>query len=368
MLKLMILLAVSMCLAFCSQKGILVIPVARKFKIDIPLIVMIVMLSLFTGLRTQFNDTPLYIASFKEAPTFEKFLSKSPGLLDYPFFYGYESLFRHHISANPHLFLLSIAFFTNASFIVFIKKHSENFAFSMLMFFSLGLYVSTMAAMKQCLAMAVLTYAVNMLIKKKYFWFYVLVFIAMLFHAYAIFFVVLPFFTQKPWTIMTYVAIIGVLFVIFTFESTITGFLEIAEEAGKEIKVEYVIDTQSINLFRVAVYSVPPIISFIFQELLNESYDHKKHILMNMSILSFLIMCLGLVSAANLFGRSAIYFELGTIVIMPWLVKQMFSEESQKTGHVIVGGCFAAYFAYSVIDFSYGYRAIDFFEFMKTLV
>ena len=64
MLKLMILLAVSMCLAFCSQKGILVIPVAGRFKIDIPLIVMIVMLSLFTGLRTQFNDTPLYIASF----------------------------------------------------------------------------------------------------------------------------------------------------------------------------------------------------------------------------------------------------------------------------------------------------------------
>ncbi len=368
MLKMLILLGVTMCLAYCSQHGILVVPLTKKHKLDIPLIAIIVALSLVTGLRTEFNDTGTYIASFKETVTLEKYIDSSPGLLDYPLFYGYQSFFRHYISDNPHLFLLSIAIFTNASFILFIRKHSDNFAFSILIFFALGLYVSTMAAMKQCLAMAVLCFAINKLIDKKYFTFYLLVFIAMLFHAYAIMFAVLPIFTQKPWTIITYVAIIAIVFVIFTFESTITSFLEFAGDAGKEIDEQYVIGTESINLFRLAVFSVPPILSFIFQELLNESYDRKKHVMMNMSIISFLIMCLGLMSAANLFGRSAIYFELGTIIILPWLVKEMFSEESQKTGHILVGSCYAAFFAYSVIGFSGGYRALSVIEFIKTLV
>ena len=367
MLKMLILLAVSMILAYCSQHGILVVPINDKKKLDIPLIAMIIMLSLVVGLRTNFNDTTAYIGGFKVAPTFDKFIDRSPGLMDYPFFYGYESLFRHHISDNPHLFLLSISFFTNATLICFVRRHSENFAFGMLMYFSIGLYVSTMAAMKQCLAMAVLSFGLEQLFKKKYFRYYIFVFIAMLFHVFAIFFIVLPLFTKKPWTIMTYLTIAAVIFVLFTFESTISSFLAVADEAGKEINSSYVFDTESINLFRLAVFAVPPVLSFIFQELLDETYNTKTNILMNMSILSFLIMSLGLMSAANLFGRSAIYFEIGTIVIMPTIIKEIFSKESQKIGHILVGACYAAFFAYSVLGFSSEYKALSFGEFLTTL-
>ena len=365
MLQLMILLAVSMGLAYCSQNNILVYSFTKKHNFDLPLIAMVLILSFFVGLRTHFNDTSLYIELFKGAPTFREFLNSEHELADNPLFYAFQSLFRHHISDNPHIYLISIALFTNASIICFIKKFSDNFPFSMLLFFALGQYVSTMAAMKQCIAIAILTYGIKALLKKKYLIFYIFVLIAMLFHAYAIFFVILPIFINKPWTITTYITVFGVAFVLLTFESTITSFLNVASDAGKEIDSKYVFDEVGINLFRLAVFSVPAILSFIFQGLLDKGYNAHKNVMMNMSILSFLIMLMGIFGGANLFGRSAIYFELGTIVIMPWIVKELFDEESQNFAHILVGGCYLAFFAYSVIDFSSGYKMIGLGEFIK---
>ena len=161
--------------------------------------------------------------------------------------------------------------------------------------------------------------------------------------------------------------IIAVVFVVFTFESTITSFLEFTEDTSREISEEYILDSAGINLFRLAVYAVPPLVSFIFQELLNDNYTHTQNILMNVGILSFLVMALGLTGGANFFGRAAVYFVLGTICILPWLVKQIFSEESKAVGTTIVGSAYIVFFLYSVLDFSSQYRAISFDVFLSSL-
>ena len=166
MIILMILLAVSMGLAYCSQEKILVYSITKKRNFDIPLVLMIVILSLYTGLRIDYNDTSLYISIFETSPTLGEFLKDDIKIMDNPLFYGFTCFFRHSISANPHLYLTTIAAFTIGSIICFIKKFTDNFPFSILLFFSIGLYVSTMASMKQCLAIAVLTHALRFLLKK----------------------------------------------------------------------------------------------------------------------------------------------------------------------------------------------------------
>ncbi len=368
MLKIMILLAVSMCLAYCSQHGILVVPLTQKRKLDIPLIVMIILLSLVVGLRTSYNDTYIYRVSFNNASTFNEYINSSPGLFDNPLFYAFQSIFRHYISANYHLFFIVIAFFTIASFIRFIHKYSHNFTFSIFLFFAIGLYVFCMAAMKQCLAMAILSYAIDHLINGKYIRYYLLLFLAILFHAFAIVFIVLPLFTQKPWTITTFIVIVGIVAFLFTFESTINSVLSVAEDVGKDINDEQVLDTASINPFRLAVYSIPTIISFVFQELLNNNYSKSKNIFTNMAILSFLIMAIGIFGGANMFGRAAIYFDFGMIIVAPWLIDEIFATESRNLSHIFVGGCYLAFFAYMVKDFSSAYHAISLIDFFQTLI
>lgn len=367
MINLLLIFAAALLLAYCSDRHILFIGRSNGKYIDLPLIIMIVMLSFFCGLRTAFNDTSTYINGFQNAVTLTEFWESKPSVWGNPLFYWFQSFFRHHISDNYHLFFALIAFFTISCFVRFIRRYSIDFTFSILLFFCLGLYLSNFAAMKQCLAMAVLTVAVPKLLERKYVWFYLLVFIAMLFHTYAIMFAILPLFTQRPWTVVTYITIIAVVVVLFTFEDSITSFLEYAEELGKDISSTEVFETQSINLFRLAVFAVPPLLSFAFRRLLWKRTDQTANLMMNMSILSFLVMCLGLSSAGNLFGRCAIYFEIGTIVGLPWIIQKLFTHKSAQLVFVVAAACYFAFFLYDIQDFSNSYRAISLWQFITGL-
>lgn len=367
MSDLLIILGISLVLAYCSERKILNISVSNHFTVDLALTAMIVMLSLFCGLRTAYNDTYTYIGLFNNAPTLEEYWADSPNLFGNPLYYWFQSFFHHHISDNYHLFLVIIAFYTITSFILFIRRYSENFVFSILLFFTLGLYLSNFAATKQCIAMATLTYAVPKLLDKKYVQFALIVFIAALWHAYAIMFMILPIFTSRPWSLPIYITIALVIFVLSTFETTISSFLERAEDIGKEISEEEVFETASINLFRLAVFGVPPLLSFLFKGMVNHGISQRKSLMVNMSILSFLIMCLGLASAGNLFGRSAIYFEIGTIVCLPWIINKLFIKNSARQVFQIASVCYLAFFLYDARTFVDEYRAIDFMSFLRML-
>ena len=63
MTKLVTLLIVSLFLAYLSEKNVLVIRFSGKY-IDVALVLLITVLSLFCGLRTEYNDTEAYILVF----------------------------------------------------------------------------------------------------------------------------------------------------------------------------------------------------------------------------------------------------------------------------------------------------------------
>ena len=368
MLKLFLLLAICMVLAYCSQKSILVVPLTEKFKLDIPFVLIIFLLTCLVGLRTFYDDTYTYIKGFEDAESLRNYIDSDPDLFSNPLYYAFQAFFKYHISNNSHHFLFINAFFSISSMIWFIRKYSVNFSFSILIFFCIGMILVPMSAMKQGIAIGFSLIAIDQMLKKRYILFYLILFIAFLFHAYTIILVVLPLFIGRPWTIFTYFTICVIAFLLITFESTISTILSVSDEVGKNLNEEALLDSQGINLFRLAVFSVPPLLSLFFQDLLNKTYTKEKNLLMHMSILSFLIMGMGIFSAANLFGRSAIYFEIGSIVVLPWIISEMFDRESHNVAHVIVGGCYLAFFAYMVQDFSSAYRAIELMDFIKTFI
>ena len=91
MLKLLMLMAATLTLTYCSQKRIGLVLVGNKRMIDIPLVTMIVILSLFCGLRTSFNDTATYIAGFQNAGPVSTFFRNDLNLLGNPAFYIFQS-------------------------------------------------------------------------------------------------------------------------------------------------------------------------------------------------------------------------------------------------------------------------------------
>ena len=365
MIKLLTIFAISLVLAYCSQKEIMVFRFENGKKIDLPLIAMILMLSFFCGLRTHYNDTFTYRKTFTSAPTLSQFFSNGFDPFNYPLFYGLQSIFRHHISLVPNVFFLTNALFSIASILHFLRRHSTNFVFSTILFFSFGLYIFHMAAMKQCLAIAVLTFAVEALIKNKKLIFVLLVLVAMMFHTYAIIAIILIFFTNKPWTFVTYFSITLITLALLTFESTITGLLSYADDVGKSYTADSVLADPGINPFRLAIFAIPPIISFALQEFVQEEYNRKTSIFMNMSILTCLIMCMGIGSSANLFARCSFYFEVGTMIAFPWFLNQVFDKSTERFISTVVSMFYVVFFIISNLNFGSEYRALTLVQFIK---
>ena len=374
MIKLLLVFAAAMVLAYISEQNTkAAIADGRRYSVrkDWAYVWLVAILVLFAGLRTSYNDTWNYIRIFNNLPGVSDFFADSENLnlLGNPLFYLLAN-FLMDITGNPQVIIFVTSLFTQICFVRFIKRYSSNFTFSIFLYFTLGTFALSMAAMKQVFAMAVLTLAVPYLEKKKWSQYFLLVFVAMLFHTYAMAFAILPLFARRPWRLFTYTFMIAVFIVLMNFQGVITTFLEEADEAGKTIADYEVFDDVSVNIFRLAVYAVPPLISLVFQKWIFHNSADMKYVLVHMSIISLACMIMGTESGANMFGRMGNYFELGTICCLPWMLEQTFEKRSFRLIATVAVVAFLGYFAYAnmiATDFGQVYRSVSLLDFLVSL-
>jgi len=309
---------------------------------------LLVTLAVPSGLRYSYNDTANYIRGFQNSlPLLKLLTSGTLSILDNPGFEIYNSLV-YTFTDNYHVFFLFPSFFIQYSYICFIRRYSSSLTIGIAVYFLFGSYVFSLAAMKQAIAMAILLWAVPKLLDRKYLQFYLIVFIAFLFHTYAIAFVILPLFMAQPWKIRTFLLLFGALAVMVNFQTVIGSFLDAANESGKSVAEYEVFDNNQINIIRVMVYGVVPLMSLILKNyLFCGEYDEDYHLLIHMAIISFSIMLLGTINGANMFGRMAQYFEFGIVCSLPWMIRKAFEPRSAKLVFVIALACFSLYFFYA---------------------
>lgn len=368
MLNLLLVTAASAALAYGSQKlnpsGL-----DRRGRVhwDICMVLLVVVMTLFSGLRTGYNDTLAYITSFQNADPVSVFLSDPENLdiLHNPLFYFITSLFRQ-LTDNYHLYLMAFALFNTVLFVRFLRRYAPegNFAFVVFLYFAIGVFTFSMAALKQITASAVLTLAIPALVDKKWGRYYLLVAIAGLLHTYAFIFAFLPLLSGKPWGWKTLLLLAGTLAVMLTFEDTIGSILEYADSMGKHVAEYEVFDGNQMNPFRVAVFAVVPVLSLVFRPWLAPEEDREKCILLNMSIVSLMFMLLAMMNGANMFGRLARYFVLGSVCTLPWILDRAFNPRSAQLMKLLAAVCFLGFFLYDNQGFSQAYYSISLTEFI----
>lgn len=315
---------------------------------SISFFMLVLTLALPITLRTSFNDTHAYIRGFNTAPAIDGLMrSGALHLLRNPLFVIYRSLVRT-CTDNKLVFFLFPAFFVQYSYARFIRRHSPSFLMGIALYLFLGAYVFSMAAMKQTIAMAILLYGVDGLIEGKLLRFYLLVVLAFLFHTYAIVFLILPFFTVRPWSFRSFLLLFGVLFVMAGFETVMPVFLDLANGIGMNVSSEELLGAAAINPIRVAVYAVTPLFALVFRRYLFTACKDREHnILVNMSFITAAIMSVGLIGAANMFARMGQYFEFGIICGLPWMLGKPFEKSSERLICMIALVCFAGFFCYA---------------------
>ena len=316
---------------------------------DIYLIILTIFLILMFGLRKSYNDTINYRRGYKLSVDISTFLSERSNfdIFSNPLFYAFQSLIRTMTSNYTYFFLICACY---------INTEIRNFAFSMFIYAAIGTMFLTMAAIKQALAMATLTLALNALMDRKYIKYYLIVFIAGLIHTYAWIFAILPLFYTKPWSFRTLLLLLITLAITYTFKSSIESILKVADQAGKTVAKEEVFDNNKMNIFRVGIYTIMPAITLLFKSYVNKDIDKKNSLFIQMSIISFMFILLATQNGANMFGRAANYFIYGYICAFPWVIRQIFTSQSVKiiSFAAIIG--FTGFFLYDNRDFDKNYQ------------
>ncbi len=362
MIKITVLLAVSIALAWASEvntKHILRRGGRYYMRDDLAFILLVVVLAAFTGLRKGYNDTWNYISGFRMDGGLAEFFADPENLNPFknPLFYLCRSALREITDEAQWLIFLCSAF-TQFCFMRFFKRYSRNFPFTVFLYFALGTFNVSLGAMKQVLAMGILTLGFPCLERKQMVRFYLTVLIAMMFHTYAICFAVLPLFARKPWSTFTFLFIGCVAFVLMNFRSVIEEFMEQANALGKTLESYEVFDSHTVNLFRVAVYLVAPAFSFSFARWLNHNASRMDHILIHMSIISMAFMLMGTQAGANMFARMAHYFEIGTLCCLPGMIEKPFEKASARLIATIAIIGFLGFFVYANRGFDDSYKTI----------
>lgn len=338
---------------------------------DIFMIVVIAWMTCFSFLRTSYNDTLNYISAFTNVQSVAEGVANGT-FTDWtgnPWSMLYRSFMRS-ITDNYHIYFFLPAFLSSFAVVKLCKRYSINPAFSLLIFFSVGTYITYVAAMKQCAAMFFLLMALPYAIDKKYVKFYLLVFVAIMFHTHAFMFAIVPLLFEKPWGKVTWVGLGITLFAMATYDSTLGAFMEYAQSLGAMVAEVEVFDEHQINILRVLVYWVPAILALIFHRRLFSNSTRIENLFVNMSIVSAFILTIGLVQGANLYARMAAYFEIATAIALPWMIKKLFTKQSARLVTITAGVLYFGYFYYEFAiskNFGNDYSAISLWEFALSL-
>lgn len=180
-------------------------------------------------------DTNTYCKLFdtlKNYPSFslvkeEKQMDKSLFIFSEVLFYLYLWIISRITQNSQFLLIINSAIIIFCTF-YFIYKNSKNVMLSVLVFVCFGLLTFSMNGMRQALAMSICLLSFEFVKQRKFILFAIIIFISMLFHKTAIFFLPIYFLTNFKYNIKTliaYLVIYGLLFIFGNKIATLFGML-----------------------------------------------------------------------------------------------------------------------------------------------
>lgn len=329
---------------------------------------MVVLMVLFVGLRTRYNDTTAYIHSYESMNVTNSLLEinwtigMNPG-------YNIVSLMLKKAGFSTQSFLMFYAAVTVTLYAWFIRKYTCNIWLSIFLFVTMGVYSFTLAAIKQTMAVAFCLVATDYFIRKRYVGFIVWIVVAMLFHPYSLMFFILPFLTFKPWSIKTVVLLCVFGLGGLLLRPLIGTVVSITTLLGEEYDASS-FTGEGVNPFRLAVVLVPVVVSLPCSRIIGNRNDKVQNLFLNLSTLNACIMFVGLFGTANYFGRLANYFLIFQVITIPWL----FTCFNKKNRVVISSFAIIGYIMYMIYgnainqQFDSLYSSVSLFEYLKNLI
>lgn len=363
-----VVMAITLILAWVVERTYVVAPgsLATKKK-DRALVVLIyVVLTLFVGLRTHYNDTYTYRYFYKLTRPFPEFWETfSITIADHPGFELLSAWFRTE-GVSEYTFILVCSAFSLLCTVWFLKKYSNNLLLTFFLFFATNTYMISAAAVKQSIAIGIGLLAIPFALEKKWIRFTVIVLAAAAFHPYVLFYLMIPFLTFKPWNKWSYIMLASFICAGFMLEPLLGTLVDITTMIGESYVEERFIG-EGINLFRVLVSNVPTVLTFFYQKRLFRDSRPIDHVIINLTMLNGAIMFVGIFGTAIYFSRMASYFTIAQCIALPWVIGKLNrNERFVYTSGMVIG--YALFFIYANMisqSFDYNFSRMTLMEYLS---
>lgn len=370
MTKLWILLSVSLAIAWIIDKRDRELKwrgIERQERMMTWLL--IIVLGFFCGLRTWGNDTVTYLEIYEHlTPKLSEITPENkPSFSDGIAFFYVSSLLKT-LGFSKQDYLLVFAFATVIPYVLFVRRYSRSMVFGVFLMFATGFYTFSLAAIKQCMATAFCLLAVNAALDKKYGRFLLLVGVAMLFHPYAMVYLLVPLLMFRPWTFRTLAYVVVFVAAGFLLESLLGVVLDVTSMWGATYD-ETSFSEEGVNIFRVAVSFVPMLLACLCGRPLFRNSSKEENLMFNMAMINALIMFVGLFGTANYFARLANYFLPAQIIVLPWILERLI----QRDRIVLKLACVVGYLGYFIYEngiirpFENHYAHITIWQYLSSL-
>ena len=267
------------------------------------------------GNRGWFADTGLYITNYQEMPS---------NLLELPNYVanvtkdkGFSALsviLKTILGSEYTPYLMVLAVFQGISLVCFFRKYSPDYILSIFLFIASTDYLSWMFnGLRQFMAVTIILFATPLMLKKKYLPLICVILLASTMHQSALLMIPFVIIAQgEVWNKKTLLFIVATLLAV-VFVDQFTNILDDTLSGTQYVNVvsDYTSwNDDGTNPLRVAVYSIPAILSLLGKKRIQAEHNLVINFCTNMSIISMGLYLISMVTSGIFIGRLPIYCSL----------------------------------------------------------
>lgn len=316
----------------------------------------LVLLVLFVGLRSSFNDTAAYIAVYTRLDAgWDAIKDFSWSVGGNPGFKFSNTLMKTFISENAQVMLFFWSFVTIVLFLNFYRQWSDRFWLTVFLYFGTGMLLFSMAALKQVLAMSIGLYGITCLLKNQRALFVACILLGSTFHIYLLLYLVAFFLMDRAWSGKMVFVVLGAILCGVFIESFVQVAYQTTEFLGAEYAKSDAISGQGLNIFRFMVYCVTPVLTWIYRKKINNSGNVVLILFSNLVLIGWSFMFIALFISANMFARMGMYFDPFMHLTLTTLLVGIIPRKNQVIVMMFCVVSFSLYFFYQInlSNFSY---------------
>lgn len=307
----------------------------------------------FAGARSYVADTTAYIQMFNDYPLFQNAYDVifAEGIRE-PGFRLFSILIKTYISDNYTVWLSIIAVISGICVMIPLYKYSCNFGVSAFLFMASCQFSWMFNGMRQFLVAAIIFSCTGLILKNKTLLYIIIVCVLSTVHQSVLLLIPMYFIVKdEPWNNRT-MLFIGCIVLAILFASKFTNLLtDVVEQTDYAGSVNEFKDTDDgTNIIRIVVESIPVILAFLYREKIKDKLTPIIKLSINMSLVASGLYVISKIARSGiLLGRLPIYFSMYNLILLPWLLKNIFEKRDKDLVYYIMIICYFGFFYYQMV-------------------